>query len=184
MRSHPLRSTIYLLASMAFAMLVAVAPVARAAEITVEQQVVDLLSAYEEAPSSQELSALGPTVPDVLRSYAQDSRKPLSMRARAIHALGWYPDATDHALLLSWATGSDTPDIFRRKAVFALVNGWGEVAVPEVAPLFSSTDVQLRLAIVRAFSALPAEKVRASLQTQLEVETNQAVRDALSKALQ
>jgi HEAT repeat protein len=181
MRCLPLRSMIF---SLSLATSVALCPVASAADASVARQVQDLLAAYEEAPGAQELQALGPEAADVLRGLAQDAHQPVSTRARAVHALGWFPDATDHDLLLGWAQDGSTEKILRRKAVFALVNGWGEAAIPEVAPLLADDDVQLRLAVVRALSGLPADKVRDVLQNRLAVEQSRTVRDALTRAIQ
>ena len=83
-------------------------------------QVLDLLGGYEETASPASLQALGPTVSDELLSIAQDSTVPASRRARAVHALGWFPSDTTRTFLVGTLQGADST--LARKAAYALAN--------------------------------------------------------------
>lgn len=156
---------------------------ASAADPALERQVMDLLGAYEAGPTAQELQALGPGVDEILRSVALDERRVVNERARAMVSLGWFPTDGNHTLLLDTARDTAQASILRRKAVAALATGWPSSAATELAPLFSTDDVQLRIALAHAFARLPADAARPVLQERLSTETNEAARKALQEAL-
>ena len=67
-------------------------------------QVLELLSGYEESASPESLKALGTSVPSVLQSIASDGSLTHTQRARAVHALGWFPSEDTKSFLYSIVT--------------------------------------------------------------------------------
>ena len=155
---------------------------ALAADPALERQVMDLLNAYEAGPTAQELQAMGPGVDEILRAVVLDEKRVVTERARALFSLGAFPTDDNHTLLLDTARDATAASILRRKAVYALATGWSATASDELAPLFTTDDTQLRIALANALAKVPT--ARTVLQDRLAVESNEAVRKALQGALE
>lgn len=143
--------------------------------------VLALLDGVEDVPEATQLRAMGDGVGPELLELAQDPGLAPTRRARATHALGWFPTDKHRDWLSSTLQGDDP--MLARKASYALVNGWGDAAIPLVQPALASTDVQLRLASVRALGSLGTEPARQALTARLDLEQHAAVKDLIRQSL-
>src|SRR4029450_8311312 len=135
---------------------------ALAADDATRQQVLGLLSGYEETASPDSLKALDGDVPGPPRALASDTTLTSTQRARAIHALGWFPDETNRAFLVGQARGGNS--MFSRKAVYALANGWGDQAIDELTVALANPDVQTRMAAAYALGHLGTPSAQLALE--------------------
>jgi HEAT repeat protein len=147
---------------------------ALAADDATRQQVLGLLGGYEETASPDSLKALDGDVPGTLRAIASDTTLPSTQRARAIHALGWFPDDTNRAFLVVHARGGDP--MFARKAVYALANGWGDKAIDELTVALANPDVQTRMAAANALGRMGTPSAKLTLEARLVHETDPTVK--------
>ncbi len=153
---------------------------ARAGEL--RDDVLSQLSGIEAPPSAQSLAALGPNVVLELMELAQDDTIPRSKRARALHALGWFPSDGTRAFLRVALAGDDA--LMRRKAVYALGMGWNDEALPDIDHALSNEDdVQLRIAAAKALGQLGTPASQELLEHRLSVEPNPTVQTTIRKAL-
>src|SRR6185503_16511286 len=104
-----------------------------------------------------------------------------SQRARAIHALGWFPDDTNRAFLVTQAHGTDS--MFVRKAVYALANGWGDGAIPELTLALANHDVQVRMAAAYALGTVGTESAKLALDARLPLESDATVKATIEKQM-
>ncbi len=153
--------------------------IANAGEL--REPVLALLDGVEDAPDAAQLRAMGEGVGPELLELAQDPNLAPTRRARATQALGWFPTEQHREWLSSTLQGEDP--MLARKASYALVNGWGDQAVPLVTPALASSDVQLRLATVRALGSLGSEPARQALSARLDLEQHAAVKDLIRQSL-
>ena len=154
---------------------------AAAAEDPSKEQVLGLLSGYEETASPDSLKALPGDVPATLRAIVADSSLTQTQRARAIHALGWFPDDTNRALLVAHARGGNP--MFARKAVYALANGWGDQAIDELTVALANPDVQTRMAAASALGHMATPSAKLALEARLAYETDPTVRNTIEKQM-
>jgi len=148
---------------------------------SLREPVLAALGGVEDVPTAADLQGLGDNVPAELLEIAQDSSLSHTTRARAVIALGWFPNEPSRSWLVGTLGGGD--GILARKAAFALATGWGDEAVPLLQPALAADDVQLRLAAVRALGRVDSVRARASLDQRLAVETNATVQDTIRKTL-
>jgi hypothetical protein len=158
------------------------APAAHADD-AMRARVVDLLSAYEDPATAADWRSLGDAAAPELFAIAQDPTQSHTRRAGAVLALGWFPNDTHHAWLVALAADNAGDGMYRRKACYALVNGWGDAALPDLAAPLAASDVQLRAAAAKAVGRLGTPAARTVLQARLAVETEPLVHDALQKSL-
>jgi HEAT repeat protein len=144
---------------------------------------LDLLSAYEDPATEADWRALGAGVDAELLAIATDVRLSHTRRANAVFALGFFPSARARAFLAGLAADAAADGIFRRKAVHALANGYGEGALAELRAALASTDAQLRAAAARAVAKIGAPTAERALEARLAVESDPMVRDTLAAAL-
>ena len=109
--------------------------------------VLTALSGFEAAPTAEGLQATGDNVDAQLRAIYNDTEESKSTRARALHALGWFPADANRTILVDALDGDDS--LMARKAAYALGNGWGEAALPELKRALAADDTQLRMAAAR-----------------------------------
>jgi hypothetical protein len=159
----------------------AFAPSALAAEDPTKQEVLGLLSGYEETASPDSLKALGGDVPGTLRAIASDTALTSTQRARAIHALGWFPDEVNRAFLAAQARGGNP--MFARKAVYALANGWGDQAIDELTFALANPDVQTRMAAAHALGNLGTPSAKLALEARLPYENDPTVKATIEKQM-
>jgi HEAT repeat protein len=155
---------------------------ALAADDATKQQVLGLLGGYEETASPDALKALDGDVPATLRAIAVDSSLTQTQRARAIHALGWFPDDTNRAFLVTHAHG-DNP-MFARKAVYALANGWGDQAIDELTLALANPDVQTRMAAANALGHVGTPSAKLALEARLAYEKDPTVRTTIQTQME
>ncbi len=143
-------------------------------------QLLQMLGGYEETASPDSLKALSGDVPATLRAIASDATLTHTQRARAIHALGWFPDSDNRAFLVTQAHGTDT--MFARKAVYALANGWGEGALDELTLALANHDVQIRMAAAYALGDIGTQPAKLALEARIPLETDPTVKATIEKA--
>lgn len=142
---------------------------------------LDLLNAYEEAPSAAELEALGSGVEAELLAVAVDEAVPLTRRARAVSALRFYPSGSVRSFLESQlAAGTD--ELVRRKAIYSLA-AFGSAALPPLTGALADPDVQTRIAAANAIGTIGGSSARSALKAQLGAEKDPAVKDAIQAAI-
>ncbi len=163
--------------------LVLLAGAAHAADPALERRLQDLLWAYEDTPTPEQLQALGPETTGVLRAWAADTSRPFAFRGRAVHALGAFPVEGNRSLLLLWAHDSAQNGLLRRMAIQALANGWGDAAAADIAPFLSDPDVQNRITAVHALGRLSDPVRKPLLQARLGVETQPVVTSCITQVL-
>lgn len=156
---------------------------AAVADEAMRTKVLDLLSAYESTPTAAEWQAMGSAAAEELFSIAQDKSTSHFQRVRATHALGYFPTDTYRTWLASQLAATTTDAETRRAACYALANGWGDAALPELGAALGDNDVQLRNAAARAISRIGTPASRQVLEARLAVETNSMVRTTLSSLL-
>lgn len=154
-------------------------PSARAGEL--REPVLTLLSGVEDPPDAQSLQRLGAGVGDELLEIAQDGEVARTRRARAVHALGWFPSDASRSFLDQTLASSDR--LLSRKAAFALATGWGDGAVPLLTQALSDEDTQLRIASAQALGLIGSDAARAALRGRLSAETNENVQSTIQSAL-
>ena len=147
------------------------------------EPIMDLLNAYEGAPTAAQLTALGDGVADELMDIAADSDVASSRRGRAVSALGDFPSDDTLAFLSKQLGDTDASSILRRKAAYALAAGWGEQAVKPLSDALSDSDVQLRIAAAGALADVSGDAAKGALNARLEAEDSDAAREAIEKAL-
>ncbi|MEZ4315983.1 MAG: HEAT repeat domain-containing protein [Myxococcota bacterium] len=145
------------------------------------EPVLELLSAYEQGASAEDLRKLGEGVPTELIAIARDSAVPHSRRGRAVSALAHYPSPEVRTFLDAQLVGSD--GYLQRKATGAIVRAFRDDALPSVEPLLASEDRQLRLAAVNAVGALGSPRAREILSAHAASESDDTVKEALTTAL-
>lgn len=162
-------------------LLLGLAPMAQAGGL--RDQVLDLLNAYEDTATPDELRALGAKVDKELMQIADDDGVPSSRRSRAITALGHFPNDDVRTFLDGHAAEADK-GILRRKAVLSLAVAFGADAVPSIVPALADDDALLRVAAAQALALVEADASTEALKARLEVESSDAVKEAIQKALE
>lgn len=143
--------------------------------------VLQELSGIEDAPTAESLRALGDAVPQELVELAADPSLRSSVRARALHALGWFPSAETRTVLEAALVGDNK--LMARKAAYALANGWSAEAIPALGRALSAADPQLRNAAARALGNIEDDAVVTVLDARLTIEDQPAVREAIESSL-
>ena len=128
------------------------------------------------------MSAGGGDVPATLRDIASDPALTTTQRARAIHALGWFPDETNRAFLVGHARGGNP--MFARKAIYALANGWGDQAIDELTVALANPDVQTRMSAAYALGHLGTPSAQLALEARLAHETDPTVKATIQKQME
>ncbi|MSP54993.1 MAG: HEAT repeat domain-containing protein [Myxococcales bacterium] len=162
----------------------AAAQPAFAAEVTLRDRVLDLVSGYEDAPTRDELFKLGDGVDLALIDIANDASVGRTRRSSAVWALGFFPTDTTHTYVLGVVQDAQADSLLRRSATWALCTGWGDAALSEVAPSLKSDDAQLRNQAVRAVAKVGTPAALVTLQQRLPLESSAMVRDTLNASIQ
>lgn len=144
---------------------------------------IDLLAAYDDPATAEDWKSLGEGVPAELMAIAKDPKVSSTRRAGAVYALGWYPTPETRTFVTGVLYDVAAPNILRRKATFALGNGWGDGALAEIVATLASEDAQLRQAAARTLGKLGTPGATAALQERLSVETDRVVRDLIVNLL-
>ncbi len=117
------------------------------------QAVLSLLAAEEHVASAEELSRIGPEVPDLLIRIAQDREQDIAYRARATSYLGYYQgNPTVEPFLSSLVTTPDSPTALLRRGLLSLARVSKGKAIPTISPHLKSQDTLVREAAARALA--------------------------------
>lgn len=158
-------------------------PAPARADDALRATVLELLSGYESGPTAESLRALGPDVGSELYTLATDASVPSTRRVRAVYALGWFPTDTTRAWLRTTLADRGAESQVRRSAGWALANGWGEAALPELSTALTDPDDQLRAQVVRAIAKVGTVPALDALRARQAVETEPMVARTLTDAL-
>lgn len=139
------------------------------------------LNGIEDPPSAASLKAIAPDVHTELIEILGDASARHSARARAVHALGWFPNTTTRPVVEAALKGDDR--LLARKAAYALANGWGVAALPQLTDALAASDAQLREAAAHALGNIDDKAVVPVLDARLAVEDSAAVRETIEGAL-
>jgi HEAT repeat protein len=154
---------------------------AAAAEDPSKEQVLGLLSGYEETASPDSLKALRAMCP---RHSAQSSRtrrsRRRSGRGRSMRSAG---SPTTRTARSSSRTARGGNPMFARKAVYALANGWGDQAIDELTVALANPDVQTRMAAASALGHMATPSAKLALEARLAYETDPTVRNTIEKQM-
>jgi len=135
----------------------------RARWAATRNQVLDLVSSYEDSPTEEEFTRLGDLGQQVLIALAREGTLPPSRASRVVSSMAYFPDETTQRFLEKKAAQGDP--YLQRKAVWALVSGYGDEAIPFVQEvLASSDDMQMRVAISKALDHLDTPAAAEALQ--------------------
>ncbi len=148
------------------------------------EPVMDLLNAYESTATPDQLAALGEGVAEELMAIADDGEVANSRRGRELTALGYFPGDETRAFLEARLADEDASSLLRRKAAYALGEGWGEAAVSPLGAALADDDVQLRIAAAGSLAKISGDAAEQALKSRLAVEDSDAAREAIEKALQ
>ena len=143
--------------------------------------VLEQLAGFETGPDAAALQALGPGADDTLRNIAVDATLSETTRMQAVHALRVFPTEPNRSFLTATLTGSDHR--LARKAAWALAQGWGDQALPELSEALRAPDTQLRIATVEALGELGTEGATTALRARLPDESNSTVVASINQAL-
>jgi HEAT repeat protein len=137
----------------------------------------DVLSSLARA-----LSALAePRAISRLRDLAR-AGKPKEVRMAALHALTAYPDETLHEVLIEAVADSD-PDL-AKEALNELGSGEGADAAPDIARAISHPAAEVRRLAASWLGRIGDQSSISALTTQLQEESDAAVRSVLVEALE
>jgi len=155
-------------------------PLAHAGSL--RDDVMDLLNAYEDTATPEELRALGDKVDVELMHIADDHDVPSSRRSRAVTALAHFPGDKVRHFLEKHAEKADK-GILRRKAVWSLAVAYGDEALPTLQEALADDDSLLRVAAAQALGEVRSEAAAEVLRARRAKEDQDAVKEAIDKAL-
>jgi HEAT repeat protein len=169
---------------MSFPLIVAFAVgIADAAEpSSLRQQVITLLSGIEDPATGVDWAALGAPAGDELLAIAKDEAALPTQRGNALVALGYFPSEAARSHLVGLVASDSADSQLRRKACYGLATGWGADSVATLSVALGSADVQVRTAAARALGMIGSDAARSALASRLDIETNNSVRDAITRA--
>lgn len=143
--------------------------------------VLEQLAGFESGPDAAALQALGEGADETLRAIATDASLSETTRMQAVHALRAFPTESNRAFLAATLTGADNR--LARKAAWALAQGWGNQALPELRVALAAQDTQLRIATIEALAELGTTDAADALRSRLPDETNSTVVASINQAL-
>jgi len=149
----------------------------------IRERVRLLLSGYEYFPTADDLREVvaDPTLYLLELVYGDDTM--VVHRHRAIAALGLFPSDESRAHLDYLLASPATPELTRHHVMNALSTGYGEAALPALAPYLSVADLQLQLTAISAIGAIGTETSVTLLQDSLRIEADELVRERIQAQL-
>ncbi|GKS59738.1 hypothetical protein YTPLAS18_32650 [Nitrospira sp.] len=124
---------------------------AEAARTTQLHTIMSLLAAEEHVATAEDLARIGPDVPELLTTLAQDHQLDIAYRARATSYLGYYQGNSSVGRFLSSLVSTPNPPApLLRRGLTALAHVSKGKAIPAIAPHLKSSDVLVREAAARA----------------------------------
>ena len=126
---------------------------AEATRTTQLRTIMSIVAAEEHVATAEELTRLGPDVPEMLIALAQDQDQDIAYRARATSYLGYYQGNPDVERFLSTLLSTpDAPAPLLRRGLSSLAHVSKGKAIPAISPHLKSPDVLVREAAARAMA--------------------------------
>ncbi|MBA2661283.1 MAG: HEAT repeat domain-containing protein [Bradymonadaceae bacterium] len=141
-----------------------------------------LLSGYHGLVSQAELESAVPNAREVMFDIARDKASAELHRQRAVAALGFWPDATVHALFRALLSASDSSEGLRHQLIGHLARVFGDAALADIAPYLADDDVQLRLTAISALGMLGTDEALLLLAKAGKSESNPVVLERIAQA--
>lgn len=159
-----------------------------AARAKLTLQVVNLLRAYESNPKASDLRALGPDVPAVLRSLAQNTESkvgeiPAYVRARAAGALRFFPVQESLRVLRAVSKDAAKHMVVRRNAMMALAEAFPKQAPGDLGPMLAAPDSRVRMGAAMALAKIKTAPAQELLAHRVGYETHPGVTKVIADAL-
>lgn len=124
---------------------------AEAARTSQLRTVMSILAAEEHVATEEELARIGPDVPELLITLAQDPQQDVAFRARATSYMGYYQGNVNvERFLSSLVSNPDSSPPLLRRGLTALAHVSKGKAIPAISPHLKSSDVLVREAAARA----------------------------------
>jgi hypothetical protein len=141
-----------------------------------------VMSGFEHSSDLATIRAWGAPGAHILSDITNDTQLPPVTRARAAHALrAFRGDATVQTFLRSVAASRDVNLFVMRSCFDALIDGFDDVT--EVSRYLSDTRSDVRDGAAWSLAASRLPQARAALQDRLRVETDEVVRETITRAL-
>ena len=145
---------------------------------------ITLLSGYHGIPDAETFeSALANPTETLLQIANDESQSPIH-RDRALGALSYWPSDEVQDLYVGLIEADDTPEMVRHRVIGHLAHGFGEAALPHVAPYLTDDDVQFRLTAIDAVSHVGTPAAQGLLEEAAQAETHHIVLQRLEAARQ
>jgi HEAT repeat protein len=147
------------------------------------QAVSVLLSGYHAIPDKAQLTAASPRAEDIVAALVREPDTSPFVRPRAISSLVTYwPNARSLQLMRALIAKPATGEVARHQLLMALPS-FGQQVIPDLIPLLTDKDVQLRLTSVEALGRLSQHDAAvAALNKALDAERDPIVRERITRA--
>jgi hypothetical protein len=150
-----------------------------------DDRVEEMLQGIESTPKAAEWKSLPPEAAPLLAAIAKDPKALPTKRARAVHALAYFPTAAEsETTLAALVDDAHTEITVRRSAARAYAAGFKDRALPHLTPLVEDANPRLREEAVKAVASIPGANATDLLKRRAPVERDPAVKAALTQALQ
>jgi HEAT repeat protein len=149
----------------------------------VRAKVEALLAGYEYVPTAEDWKKLGPVALKVLDEIYANPKELPTKRSRAVASMGQvdHPEAARHLSAIMKDTSA--PSEYRSTAVAAYAHREGPAAVTEIEPMLGDSDKEVRRAAIKTIGKLGGTSSRKALEQRLEVEEDEALREAIQRSL-
>ena len=148
------------------------------------ERAIVLLSGYHGIPDAETFEEALANPAETLLSIANDESQSPIHRDRALGALSYWPSDAVQQLYVSLIEADDTPEMVRHRVLGHLAYGFGEVALPYVAPYLVDDDVQFRLTAIDAIAHVGTPAAQTLLEEAARGETHHIVLQRLEAARQ
>lgn len=159
----------------ALALLAPSAALAQSAPPT-REQIVTMLSGFEDTPTLAQMRALGDGAVPILIALYDDPAVIQPVRLRAVEAMGAYASPEARTFLLRLIHERGASPILVREAIEALGQSQGASAIPVISPLLSSPTRAIRESAIEALGAIGTPAAHAQLTRRQPQEHDTALR--------
>ena len=148
---------------------------ARGEEPSTKDRVLELLKGYEYEPGKSDWDEIGPEAASVLMDIASDSGQIKIVRARALLALGFFPQDKVRIFIVDLLSLDEQDEMLVRKGLYALASGFGKDSLGDFALFMGHANDDVREAAARAVGKIVSWKSLKLLKKRVKVEKNERV---------